>query len=178
MFWRSGMVSRQWNGWCLIVGFLGFFQPYYTLEVPGYDDCALRFLSNNDGRSHVIKIARKLCHRYSNINHQSDGEDINESRENTEPLINLDMMCNAIKTEYNFPDPEIIVRTTSTASVFGFCPWQLRLSEIVFLPDHPSLPYVSKIIPSIESKLLFQDFVDLIAKFNLCEQRFGKWVII
>lgn len=155
-------------------------EPYYTLQVPGQDDCALRFLSTDDGRQHLIRIARKMCHRYSKKENKSSDDNFNESiidgdrNDQNKPLINLDMMCESIQADYNFPDPELIVRTSSTASVFAFCPWQMRLSEIVFLPDHPSLSYVSKIIPSIELGLLFQDFVNCLSKFSLCQQRFGK----
>lgn len=154
-------------------------EPYYTLQIPGQDDCALRFLSNEDGRLHLIKIARKLCHRYSqkenkSIDDNSIESDNDDESDQRKPIVTLDKMCDAVSADYNFPDPDLIIRTSSSASVFGFCPWQMRLSEIVFLPDHPSLTYVSKIIPSIESRLLFQDFVNSLAKFSLCQQRFGK----
>lgn len=60
----------------------------------------------------------------------------------------------------NIPNPELAVICSSTPCLLGLLPWHIKLTEIVTLPKFGSL------IP--------QDFIQVINRYSMCQQRFGK----
>ncbi|OTF72894.1 hypothetical protein BLA29_003073 [Euroglyphus maynei] len=62
---------------------------------------------------------------------------------------------------YKFDDPDLLICfSDDQQSLQAFPPWQVRLTEIVFLTSHRHLNK--------------SQFLDILKRFSQCEQRFGK----
>ncbi|XP_059153994.1 dehydrodolichyl diphosphate synthase complex subunit nus1-like [Physella acuta] len=59
-----------------------------------------------------------------------------------------------------FPDPELCIKFGSVDSLFGYLPWQIRLTEIISLPSHKGIIYKS--------------FLSSLVHYGNINQRFGK----
>lgn len=111
-------------------------------------------VSRDDGKSKIVQAATKACLHDSRVLsyfHSSE----------------FDVY---IKDLLNLHDPDLVICfgpvsncSTSLATVnslMGYLPWHVRLSEILPLPTHRGVQ--------------FTEFLDVLKKYNHCEQRLGK----
>ena len=142
----------------------------------------LCFLSERDARRHVCKVARDFVRHQRETSFTLDQGDhqlldrsaaVERSWSNATKStaaassaggISLKMMEKAMEVEQGIPDPDLVVRLSPTPSLFGFCPWQVRLSEIIPLP----------VCNAGSSGSVFYAFLCVLRRFDLCESRFGK----
>lgn len=103
-------------------------------------------LNSCDGRSSVVEVARTLCHEIQAK--KFDPKDLNKS-------IFSKRLLNVLKV----PDPDLVFCFGKGNSIFGYLPWNIHLSEIMFHSSH------------IHFELC--DFLNSLGKYNKCEQRFG-----
>lgn len=73
--------------------------------------------------------------------------------------INVEFM-NKKFTEIIDPEPELAIYFGDVCSTYGLLPWHIRLTEFIGLPSQKSTTA--------------RTFVQTIAKYAKCEQRFGK----
>ncbi|CAL1527174.1 unnamed protein product [Lymnaea stagnalis] len=107
----------------------------------------VHLLCVEDGHRRIVDMARQLCH---NVNYGLlKIDDITPS--------NVDSF---FQESWQFPDPELCIKFGSVDSLFGYLPWQIRLTEIISLPSHKGLSYKS--------------FLSLLVQFGNTSQRFGK----
>lgn len=110
------------------------------------EDVVINLFSHLDGRPKLAKAARDIC--------------ISVTQGLVAPAeIGTDFLEDYLSL-HNMPDPDLIVQFGFGKSTIGFLPWHIRLSEILSLPSH--------------NNIRFEDFCDVISRFSLCEQRFGK----
>ncbi|CAN7989459.1 unnamed protein product [Ixodes hexagonus] len=105
----------------------------------------VRLASNEDGRPLFASLARRLC------------QEVKEGR-----LSPSDIVPDLIQRQLSgdWPDPDALLRFGKVHSVFGYQPWQLRLTEIISLPTHHNLR--------------LSEFLDALRMYDNREQRFGK----
>lgn len=65
-----------------------------------------------------------------------------------------------IKEKSHYPDPELLLIFGNVKSLMGFSPWELRLTEILFVPSHHNLHPIT--------------FLENMNSYTSKEQRFGK----
>ncbi|XP_044261987.1 dehydrodolichyl diphosphate synthase complex subunit Nus1 isoform X2 [Tribolium madens] len=75
---------------------------------------------------------------------------------------NIDLLQfeNGLKRQFEFPDPDLGVCCGKTFSLYGYPPWQIRVTEFLTLKTHHNIT--------------FETFLHLLYRFNKCEQRYGK----
>ncbi|EEC00558.1 dehydrodolichyl diphosphate synthase complex subunit Nus1 [Ixodes scapularis] len=105
----------------------------------------VRLASNEDGRPLFAKFARKLC------------QEVKEGRLSPSDIV-PDLIQKQVSGDW--PDPDILLRFGKAHSVFGYQPWQLRLTEIISLPTHHNLR--------------LSEFLGALRTYDNREQRFGK----
>lgn len=93
-------------------------------EVKTLHNTGLTFIVafNYGGRQEIARAARDLAHRV-------------KAGELDPADIDADMLGQALDTR-DFPDPDLVIRTSGELRVSNFLPWQSAYSEFVFLPDH------------------------------------------
>lgn len=107
-----------------------------------FKNISIQFISLNSSHESIVDIARKIC-----------GKD---------QSITSDQISNELRmgNYYKAPDPELLICFTGPQTLQAFPPWQIRLTEIIFLPSY---------------KFLTQSlFLHELNKFANCVQRFGK----
>ncbi|EEZ97509.1 dehydrodolichyl diphosphate synthase complex subunit Nus1 [Tribolium castaneum] len=62
--------------------------------------------------------------------------------------------------QFEFPDPDLGVCCGKTFSLYGYPPWQIRVTEFLTLQTHHNIT--------------LETFIHLLYRFNKCEQRYGK----
>jgi dehydrodolichyl diphosphate syntase complex subunit NUS1 len=135
---------------------------FFGVDATGTHSVRIQLLSEEDGRKHIVKVAKDLVREASEImnNNPSNGNGLDG------PFVTLATLEKRMKEEYDFPDPEVVIRLNPTPCLFGFLPWQVRLSEIMLLPDCDG-----NNDPSGRSCL--QAFTNVLFRYSKCEQRFG-----
>lgn len=113
-------------------------------NVPNYrfKNISIQFISLNSSHESIVDIARKICGKNQ--------------------LITSDQISNELRrgSYYKAPDPELLICFTGPQTLQAFPPWQIRLTEIIFLPSY---------------KFFTQSlFLHELNKFANCIQRFGK----
>ncbi|XP_065183445.1 dehydrodolichyl diphosphate synthase complex subunit nus1-like [Sycon ciliatum] len=88
----------------------------------------LRLASLEDGRSAVISCARHVCASVAKQQMSATQMDVSS-------------VHNIISGGVDVPDPNLLVSCGPTHSLFGFLPWQIRLTEILTLPSHRNVKY-------------------------------------
>lgn len=107
----------------------------------------IQLLSKADGRQNLVETTRLLSQQVASK--QRRLEDITPST-----------VERIIKEKFHFPDPELILRFGKGECLFGFQPWQIRLTEILSARSHHNLGY----------SLL----TDLFHQYGETKQRFGR----
>lgn len=74
--------------------------------------------------------------------------------------IDIDEVNSYLLKQYQFPDPDMGLICGNVFALFNYPPWQLRLTEF-FKMNHIN-------------DITLPVFLDLLQKFNKCEQRLGK----
>lgn len=72
----------------------------------------------------------------------------------------VDCVDAALRQHYEFPDPELAVCCGNVLCLFGYPPWQIRVTEFVRIRTHCGLSW--------------DTFVGLLERYSKCEQRLGK----
>ncbi|KAI1286830.1 Dehydrodolichyl diphosphate synthase complex subunit nus1 [Halotydeus destructor] len=125
----------------------GFVKPYFDLSNGNKMSSTIRFMSSIDGKQNAVEIIRS---ELGSINSELTPESLDQLFKK-----NLDLL-----------DPELVVMIGSTPCLFGFLPWEIRLSEIV--------PLAQRKRHKCTGSESLQDVLQVIAKYNRCNQRFGK----
>ncbi|KAI8791911.1 dehydrodolichyl diphosphate syntase complex subunit nus1 [Biomphalaria glabrata] len=107
----------------------------------------VHLLCVEDSHSKIISVAQHLCHLVSTGAYQVD--DITPS--------NVDTF---LQESLQFPDPDLCIKFGSVDCLFGYLPWQIRLTEFISLPSHKGVTYKS--------------FLSTLVQFGNTNQRFGK----
>jgi len=115
----------------------------------------INFISNVDGKAQLVKITKNL----SENKKSSDVEKMTIEDMNT--LI-LENSGESVKTERE-RDPDLIIIFGGYYDFFrlyGYPPWQIRLSEIYPIPGKPKITYYG--------------FINGLIRYSRCQQRVGK----
>lgn len=112
----------------------------------------------------IVKVAQEIAKQNSNNELTSKSP-----KQNVQALesITPEVISTLLRKGLDFPDPELVIRLGKTPCVFGFLPWQLRLSEIMFLP-------LCRDMKNDPSTMILNDLLDVVGKYCRVEQRFGK----
>lgn len=117
----------------------GFIEPYFSVN---HEDksSVVRFLSEKDGRKHMMRVSKEILRDRRDARKSKNGSNVNRKCDSSVDYnqlspVRIEDVSAKMSRDYDFPDPELIIRLGSTASLFGFNPWQSRLSEIIFLND-------------------------------------------
>ncbi|CAB3359281.1 Hypothetical predicted protein [Cloeon dipterum] len=113
----------------------------------------VNLMSYEDGRPKIIRAAVELGLR----------EKMGNSKRQERLSVNeADEVIRAVyQSQFgSMPDPELAVWCGSTPCLAGFLPWHTSLTEFLQLQSHHGLNS--------------SDFLNLMARYNKCEQRFGK----
>jgi len=98
-------------------------------------------------RWEIVEAVKKIATQVKNNEIQID--DINDA-----------LFSNALSTA-NYPDPELMIRTSGEKRISNYLLWQIAYAELYF---------TSKLWPDFRK----QDFIDAILDFQNRERRFGK----
>lgn len=101
----------------------------------------VKLFSTEDGRECVVEKTRKLVYVRCND-------------------INIDTVDKYLGTSFEFPDPDMGVYCGKTFSLYGYPPWQIRVTEFFNIATHHNLHCAS--------------FIQLIQRYSKCEKRLGK----
>lgn len=74
--------------------------------------------------------------------------------------INIGCIDSSLREQFEFPDPDLGVYCGEIFSLYAYPPWQIRVTEFLGVRTHHN----------VTAKC----FVDLIKRYNKCEQRLGK----
>lgn len=114
----------------LQMGLLGCEKPISYIE-------GLNIISRSDGRQKFVEDVKEL------IKSKPDSIDINKVQQ---------------KVGWS-SDPELLISFGTPLCLYGFPPWQLRLTEILSIPTHKNLPQ--------------RVFIDCLIRFSKTSQREG-----
>ncbi|XP_011296904.1 dehydrodolichyl diphosphate syntase complex subunit nus1 [Fopius arisanus] len=114
-------------------------------EINGFTSTKVHFLSYDNGKHGIIEFTKELSHAVSQGFLKTSEIDIKLIDE---------------KLQYNFPDPDLAIVCGKTFSTFGVLPWHIRVTEFVHLSTHHDVTQ--------------QDFMNILVRYDRCEQRYGK----
>jgi len=106
----------------------------------------VRLIGPDDGRKRVVDVARQLNTEVAKQRMSRD--DVTVTR------------MDAMMQEDGFCDPDLVIRFGKVNSLLGFLPWQIRLSEIMFVPTLKNID--------------LHDFGEVLQAYCSTEQRCGK----
>ncbi|RZB39215.1 nogo-B receptor [Asbolus verrucosus] len=101
----------------------------------------VKVLSENDGKGGVVDLTKKLART-------------------SETDISIESFDAGLREQFEFPDPELAVCCGKTFCLYGYPPWQIRVTEFLNVDSHHNIT--------------FNHFVNLLQIYAKCEQRFGK----
>lgn len=107
----------------------------------------ISLLSLPDGKGDIVRTAQTLAK-----NVRSGEIDVGSIDEGLVDLL--------LETNRDLCDPELLIRLGGVNCNMGFCPWQIRLTEM-----HS--------IPSLDG-IQFEDFFRVLKTYSRCEKRFGR----
>ncbi|GFS03477.1 nuclear undecaprenyl pyrophosphate synthase 1 homolog [Elysia marginata] len=81
-----------------------------------------------DGHQKIVDMAKHVSHMVSAGMFRQ--EDIVPST-----------IDNLFQESLQFPDPEVCLKFRSADCLFGYLPWQIRLTEIIAMPSHKGIAY-------------------------------------
>ncbi|CAG2121913.1 unnamed protein product, partial [Medioppia subpectinata] len=111
-----------------------------TKRVISIGDLEICIFTPDDSHQSIVRAAKHLCCQSAPIDQN--------------------MITEYLKKSYSFPDPELLISFGGSPSVYGYPLWQLRLTEMYFLPTLRDIQ--------------FDDFYEILDKYSRCEQRCGK----
>lgn len=74
--------------------------------------------------------------------------------------INIECINRHLREQFEFPDPDLGVYCGEIFSIYSYPPWQIRVTEFLSIKSHHNVSA--------------KTFVDLLRRYNKCEQRLGK----
>lgn len=101
----------------------------------------VKVVKAGDGRLGVINVVKKYA---SNSISNFTIEDFDGS----------------LREKFQFPDPDVGLCFGKTFCLYGFPPWQIRVTEFFHLATHHAFTY--------------DEFIKLLFSYSKCEQRYGK----
>lgn len=107
----------------------------------------LNIFSLEDGKGSLVELAKTLCQ--SVLSGQTKSSDVNRV-----------LIDEKLQREMEIPDPELILYCGDTCSMYGFLPWQIRVTEFLRMNTHHNIRVT--------------DFIKLLSRYGKCVQRFGK----
>lgn len=102
----------------------------------------IKVLCSSDGRESVARLCRRLALK----------SDVQK--------ISIDMVNDGLREEFEFPDPDLGIVCGKYFRLYGYPPWQVRLTEFL---EVRTVHLMSVL-----------DFISLLERFSRCQQRFGK----
>lgn len=119
------------------------------------------------GESHKHKNGYIGSKIHVKILTESDGREsvVNVSKqlagsEKTLQHIDINYIDCCLREQFEFPDPDVGVYCGKILSLNAYPPWQIRVTEFLNIRTH--------------HRITNKCFVELIARYNKCEQRLGK----
>ncbi|KAK3912625.1 Dehydrodolichyl diphosphate synthase complex subunit NUS1 [Frankliniella fusca] len=106
----------------------------------------IMLLDISDGKPGIVRAAKQICEEVL-------------SKEISPSEIDLELFSKYVMKESGVPEPELAFYCGDTFSLYGFLPWHSRITE--FLPLHS------------HHNVSVRTFVNLIRRYNKCEQRLG-----
>ncbi|KAJ5077990.1 hypothetical protein M0811_05247 [Anaeramoeba ignava] len=110
-------------------------------------DFVVSILSEENGKKELIKLTKIF------------GEKIKKKMMSSED-ITVDLIEENLWSSLGKPDPDLVLKFGSVENLDGFLPWQIRLSEIMFLGNLETLKYIR--------------FFRSLKRFAKTQQRLGK----
>jgi len=101
----------------------------------------IRTFSLSDGQRKIAETARELCSRKAQV-------------------IDQQMVESVLKKSYVFPDPDLALYCGKSFVLYGYPPWQIRVTEFLSLGSHHDLS--------------LDVFINRLYKFSKIEQRLGR----
>ncbi|GAV03892.1 hypothetical protein RvY_14260 [Ramazzottius varieornatus] len=111
------------------------------------DGTLIYFLSEADGKATLVEGTRRICSAV-------------KDRRLPTSVIDQNLFDSHIREMQDFPDPDLIMKIGKVDSLSGYPPWQVRLSEILYMPN--------------PREVSFCDFRDALFRFTRVEQRLGR----
>lgn len=102
----------------------------------------VRIFVQEDGRDNIVKLTKALA--------------MNTTIHN----INITHVDKCLRKYYEFPDPDLGIYCGKTFSLFGYPPWQIRVTEFLNIKSHHNINVY--------------DFIELLQRYSKREQRLGK----
>ncbi|XP_014667978.1 PREDICTED: dehydrodolichyl diphosphate syntase complex subunit Nus1-like [Priapulus caudatus] len=107
----------------------------------------VRLLDGSNGKHDIVEAVRNVCIDVQHCKFKADSIDARK----------LEEYLNATE---GLPDPGLLLAIGPVYSTSNYPPWQIRLTEIIYL--------------KATHKLRYSDFLNSLRSFSKCEQRFGK----
>ncbi|XP_074661641.1 dehydrodolichyl diphosphate synthase complex subunit NUS1-like [Tubulanus polymorphus] len=107
----------------------------------------IKLFSLEDGQRHLGETARKLCSMVSKSQFRMND-------------IVPDTINKLLIEHHGCQDPDLIIRFGKPQVMYGYLPWQIRLSQIQSHPSHLNIDY--------------QSFLNHLQCYSSSHQRFGK----
>ena len=143
----------------------GFRESFFGFFDIGTHSVKIHLMSRDDGRRHMADIAKDHVGRANHVVVNNNPEEVDVNAIPSQE-VDLEGLEKRVRDDYDFPDPEIIVQLSDYPCLFGFLPWQVRLSEIISLPDCDA-------IGDLSGRSVLQAFTNVLFRYSKCEQRFG-----
>ncbi|KAB0801872.1 hypothetical protein PPYR_04058 [Photinus pyralis] len=102
----------------------------------------VRTLSYTDGRENIVNVAKKLCEDDS-VKH-----------------IDIATVDKNIKDKYVFPDPDLCLYCGKSLFLYGYPPWEIRLTEFISIKTHHSISP--------------RTFINALYRYSKTEMRLGR----
>ncbi|XP_069676297.1 dehydrodolichyl diphosphate synthase complex subunit nus1 isoform X2 [Periplaneta americana] len=132
--------------WCIAAG-ISFISFYDHQGVTSSHSLHLNIFSLADGKGSLVELTKTLCQ--SVLSGQTKSSEVNRF-----------VIDEKLHKEMEIPDPELILYCGDICSMYGFLPWQIRVTEFLQLNTHHNLKVT--------------DFTKVLSKYGKCVQRFGK----
>ena len=133
--------------------------PTYELEVPSTDE-KIKYRPFLVKEEKILLMAMESKDNAQIINAVKDISKKVESGEISTHEINEELIDNSLSTS-NYPNPELMIRTSGEHRISNFLLWQLAYAELYFTP---------KLWPDFREEDLFEALLS----FQKRERRFGK----
>lgn len=109
-------------------------------------------MSTINGKEHLTNVARDVALQTNHV------------------TLTVDKLSERIRSDLDLPDPELIIRVGKTPCLFSFLPWQMRLSEIFFVPERSGQHQDEQTL----CRTSCNDILNVIESWSHVEKRFGK----
>lgn len=101
----------------------------------------VKILTESDGRVNIVNVGKQLA--------------------STESVkFDIDYINCCLRKQYEFPDPDLGVYCGTILNLYGYPPWQIRVTEFLNIRTR--------------HKITVKCFIELLQRYCKCEQRLGK----